>query len=171
MRRLFAIVLGVLIGTGLTLAGNSSAHADLSKAVQKKFKGKILVTEDGELSTTFESDTEQIANYNKANKKVITGVAGQQDVKTWNFYVMAFMSKAPKSTQLSLDFYRVEGKTKVYAANKRLSGIDTKLTLLSTRISLTEDDGLNAGRTYIVKLTAQRGKREIVLAETKLTTK
>ncbi len=147
-----------------------TAHADLSKRIQKKFKGKIFVTEDAALPISFDSDKEFIAHYKKANKTVITG-SSDGNVKTWTFYVMAFMSAPPRVSQLSLDFYRIEGKKRVYAANKRLSGIDKKLTLLSTRVSLSEDDGLNAKRSYIVKLTAQRGKREIVLAETKLTTR
>ena len=166
MKHLAAAIVAVL---GLAL-GAGVAHADFSKKVLKTFKGKILIT-DGELATQFDSDAALIAAYKKASKSVITGATTDGGSKTWNFHVMAFMKRTPGVRNVSLDFYRVEGKKKVYAANKRLSGLDPKLRLLSTRIELSEDDGLNAGRTYIVRLTAQRGKREVILAETKVTTK
>ncbi len=151
--------------------GATSASANISKAVQKKFAGKIVVTEDGALSTVYDSDSEMIKAYKKANLKTIKGTANEEGTKSWTFFVMAFMKKKPGKSQISLDFYRLDGKKKVFVADKRLSGIDPSLPLLATRIDISEDDGLDAGKTYLVKLTVKRGKKEITLAETKLTAK
>ena len=71
---------------------------------------------------------------------------------------MAFMKKKPPATELSIDFY-TQDKEKLYVANKRLAGIDKSLTLLQSKLEISEDDGLKKGGSYTVKLTAQvRGK-------------
>ncbi len=146
----------------------SVAEADLSKAVQKKFRGKILVTTDI-LPTFEESDAETIKAYNKLNQSVVKSF-NQDGLATWSFHFMAFMKKKPKTTQLSLDFYTTD-KEKLFVADKRLAGVDPTLTLLSSRVEINEDDGLNKGRTYTVKLTGKVGKREVTFATTKLTMK
>lgn len=137
----------------------------------REFKGRLLITTDQPLSTSYETEAEMIRAYKKANVTVLKSYDGNEGVAVWTFYVMAFMKQKPRATSLSLDFYMVQGGKKTYVANKRLTGIDPSLMLLSTRVDLSEDDNLNKGRTYEVRLTARRGKREVVLAKTKLRTK
>jgi hypothetical protein len=149
----------------------SAASADLPRKVMQKFNGRLIVTTDSALSTSYESDAEMIKAIDKANVKVLKSYEGGEGVAVWSFYFMAFMSQSPRTTALSLDFYMVEGSKKTYVANKRLTGVDSKLRLLSTRVELSEDDNLNKGRTYEVRLTAKRGKREVILAKTTLKTK
>jgi hypothetical protein len=152
-----------------SLAG--TANADLPKKVLQKFKGQILVTTDAPLSTEYDSDTEMIRAYQKANTTTLKSSAGGEGVQVWSFYFMAFMKRAPGARQVSLDFYRLEGKKQTYVANKRLTGIDPKLGLLATRIELSEDDGLSRNANYLVKLVVERKKKELVLATTKLRTR
>lgn len=149
----------------------SSAAAELPRKVMTKFKGRLLVTTDNPLSTSYDSDAAMIKAYEKANVTVLKSYEGGEGVAVWSFYFMAFMSQSPRSSTLSLDFYMVEGSKKTYVANKRLNGVDNKLRLLSSRVELSEDDNLNKGRTYEVRLTVQRGKREVILAKTTLKTR
>lgn len=137
----------------------------------RKFKGRLILTTDSPLSTSYDSDSAMIKAYEKANVKVLKSYEGGEGVAVWTFYFMAFMKQSPRTSNLSLDFYMVQGGKKTYVANKRLTGVDTKLRLLSSRIDISEDDNLNKGRTYEIRLTAQRGKREIILAKTTVKTR
>lgn len=156
------LVLGVGLGT---------ARADLPRKVLKTFNGQILVTTDAPLSTSFDNETEMIRAWKKSKKTTLKAIDSGAGTAVWSFYVMAFMKKPPHASEISLDFYRIDGNKKVYAANERFQGIDPKLKLLSTRVELSEDDGLDRNREYLVKLTVQHGKREVVLATTKLRTR
>lgn len=161
---------GVVVLVATCLLG-STAMADLPKKVMGKFKGRLLITTDAPLPTSFGSEGEMIKAYEKANVKSLKSYDGSGGVAVWSFYFMAFMSQPPRSTNLSLDFYLVEGSKRTYVANERLRGVDPKLRLLSTRIEITEDDNLNKGRTYEVRLTTRRGKRDLILAKTTLKTR
>ncbi|RMH42002.1 MAG: hypothetical protein D6689_09395, partial [Deltaproteobacteria bacterium] len=90
-------------------------------------------------------------------------------VKAWTFYYTAFLKTAPKTDELSMDFHTAD-KKKAYVANKRLQ-VDRNLTVVTGRVTITEDDGPAAGRTYHVILRARRGNRDIDLARTTLTLK
>lgn len=170
--RVSRLTSALVVVLGLSLAvPMASAQSELPKKVMRTFKGKLLVTTGGPLSTEFESEAEMIAAYKKANVKVLKSLDGGQGVAVWSFYIMAFMKEKPRAKSLSLDFYLIEGSKKTYVANQRLMGINPSLRLLSTRIDMSEDDNLNKGRTYEVRLTTTRGKREVVLAKTRLKTR
>jgi hypothetical protein len=160
-----ALVLAA-IGTLLLAVGSVSARPD---KVAKAFKGKILFSTEALPAPDPENPKETIKTYREQKIKVvqheeIDGVA------TWRFHFMAFMKRKPLSTTLSLDFY-TDDKEKLFVAQKRMSGADPSLTLLTSSVSINADEGLKKGGRYIVKLTAPSGKKEVVLAEAKLTTK
>jgi hypothetical protein len=156
------------IALSLCLAWTAAARADVSEAVQKKFKGQILVSSDP-LPDSAPDDAEQIQQLKKAHTGVIAHVQGDS-VSVWRFHFMAFMSKKPGASQIALDFY-TDDKKKEFVAQERLTGIDPKLTLLHSQAELSEDDGLSPNRSYLVKLTAEVKGKEVVLATTKLRTK
>jgi hypothetical protein len=165
MRRSVCGSLGVI---ALLLVWTGWARADLSEAVQKKFKGQILVSEQP-LPESAADDAEQIRQLQKAHTGVIAHRKGD-GVPVWRFHFIAFMSKKPGVTQVALDFY-TDDKKKDFAAQERLTGIDPKLDLLQAEAELSEDDGLSRGRSYVVRLTAEVKGKEMVLATTKLRTK
>jgi len=80
------------------------------------------------------------------------------------------MKQKPGVSQISLDFY-LDDKTHAFVAQERLAGIDQKLTMLDAQVDLSEDDGLAANKSYIVKLSAESRGKEVVLATTKLRTR
>ena len=161
-------VCGSLCVIALLLLWTGAARADLSEAVQKKFKGQIMVSE-GPLPETAADDADQIRQLQKAHTGVISHRKGES-VPVWRFHFIAFMSKKPGATQVALDFY-TDDKKKDFVAQERLTGIDPKLTMLQAQAELSEDDGLSPGRSYVVKLTAEVKGKEIVLATTKLRTR
>jgi hypothetical protein len=158
---------GALAVIALSLLWSAAARADVSEAVQKKFKGQILVSADP-LPDSAADEAELIRQLKKAAIGTVTHASGETAV--WRFHFMAFMSKKPGATQVSLDFY-TDDKKKEFVAQERLAGIDPTLTLLHSQVELSEDDGLTADRAYVVKLTAEVKGKEVVLATTKLRTK
>ena len=163
-------ILGALAAAALVSLWGAAADADLSEAVQKKFKGQILIAADP-LPSEAEDDAETIRQLKKASNGVITHAkSGSEGVAVWRFHFIAFMDKKPGVSQVALDFY-TDDKKKEFVAQERLAGIDGKLTLLQSEAELSEDDGLSPNRAYVVKLTAEVRGREVVLATTKLRTK
>ena len=153
------------LAAALFWLGAGPARADLSKGVQAKLKGEILIAPDG-LPAPEGDDAATI----KALKKAATGTVKHQKVggvATWSFQFMAFMKKKPGATQVSLDFY--DGKK--FVAQERLAGIDPSLTLLQASVDITEDDGLSPGKSYTVKLTTSVKGKDVVLATSKLRTR
>lgn len=150
------------------LVCSSVARADVSEAVQKAFKGQILISAEP-LPDGVADEADQIRQLKKAHTGVLARGKGES-VPVWRFHFMAFMSKKPGATQVSLDFY-TDDKKKQFVAQERLAGIDPKLTLLQGEAELSEDDGLTADRSYVVKLTAEIKGKDVVLATTKLRTK
>ncbi len=144
------------------------ARAELSRKVQAEFRGKILITE-APLDLEEGQPSKIIADCKKRTLLSVkhTMVDG---TPTWSFYYTAFMKQKPKLKELSLDFYTTDAE-KLYVANKKLTGVDPYLTTLQGKVSISEDDNLLKGRTYLVKLTGQRGKREVVFATATLATK
>src|SRR5262245_52164415 len=140
---------------------------ECSAKISAAFKGKLIVTADqldlgGEASQVIPA----------VKKKNLTVIKHEviEDSPTWGFFFTAFMSRTPGAKAVSLDFYTDDGEHR-YVANKRLQGIDPKATLLQHNVLISEDDGLNVGKRYLVKLTSQVGGHDVVLATTKLTTK
>jgi hypothetical protein len=159
-------ILAVTLLAGLCFGLVSTADADVSKKVQAAFKGKLLIT-DAPLPESLGDDKETIAAYNKAVLKEVKGEPGDEAI-SWRFNFTAFLTKAPGKSDLSLDFYNAE---KEYVANKRLTGIDGSLTVLTGEISFDENDNVNPKQTYTLKLTGQVKGKEVVFATATLTTK
>ena len=159
---------GALAVLALQLFCSPAARAGVSEAVQKKFKGQILISSEP-LPDSVADEAEQIRQLQKAH----TGVIGRgkgASVPVWRFHFIAFMARKPGATQVALDFY-TDDKKKHFVAQERLVGIDPKLTLLQGEAELSADDGLSADRSYVVKLTAEIKGKEVVLATTKVRTK
>jgi hypothetical protein len=138
----------------------SAAHADISKKVQKTFAGDLLFTESA-LPEAAESPAATIALYKKAALKVLKHQQESDEVAAWSFYYTAFMKRAPGVSEMSIDFYTADGK---YVANKRLMGINPKMTVLTGFLSITEDDGLTRGKDYSIRLVGTVRGKEVVFA-------
>jgi hypothetical protein len=164
----------VLIAAGLAvgLVGGltSSAHAQASKKVEKTFKGKILITESALDLQSSDDDARVIADCKKQTLSTIKSYEGGDGVTTWAFHFTAFFKKKPSATEISVDFY-TDDKEKLYVANKKLTGIDPDLTVLQSRLVISEDDGLNPKRAYVVKISTSVKGKEVILAQTKVATK
>ena len=154
----------LLLVTVALLAAPTAAFADMSKKVITTFKGQIIVT-DGEAPTSGD-DKETIAAIKKAQLTSVTGEKNAEDVTVWHFHYTAFLSKAGP-TSLKMVFY-TDDKEKRYAADQRLDGVDPKSPVFSGDVSITEDDGLNKGRSYIIKMVATVGGKDTTLAQTTL---
>jgi hypothetical protein len=133
------------------------ASADFSKKVIAAFKGKILVTNaplemQGDDKTT-------ISAFKKASLTEVKGQIGGDDVFTWNFVYTAFL-KTTGASALKLEFY--DGSN--YSADKSLTGVDPKMTVLEGDIDITEDDNITKGKTYTLKLTGKLRGKEVVFA-------
>jgi hypothetical protein len=152
---LAAIAAVLLVATG--------ARADIPKKVQAKFRGQILIT-DEPLPEEVETK-EGVKLYKKLDKKALKG-EDVDGVMSWTFFYTAFLKKPPKTSDLTLDFHTAD-KEKLYVANKRLQ-VNGNITIISGKITITEDDGPNRNRTYHLILRAKRGSKEIEIAKTKL---
>jgi hypothetical protein len=146
------------------LAAPTAAFADMSKKVITTFKGQIVVTE-GEAPISGD-DKETIAAIKKAQLTSVSGEKNAEDVTVWHFHYTAFPSK-PGPTSLKMVFYS-DDKEKRYAADQRLDGLDPKSPVFSGDVSITEDDGLNKGRSYVIKMVATIGGKDTTLAQTTL---
>jgi hypothetical protein len=164
MRQAIQSALGVL---ALVLAAGAS-QADIPLTVQKQLKGQMFVSPEP-LPRSADSDAALIKALKKANRPEVKHI-NADGLAIWRFNILAFMSKKPGVSQVALDFY-TDDKTHAFVAQERLANIDKNLTLLDTQVDLSEDDGLAANKSYIVKLTAEVHGREVVLATTKLRTR
>lgn len=150
------------------VAAPATAFADLSKKVITTFKGQIIVSED-EAPTSGADDKETIAAIKKAQVTSVTGEKNAEDVTVWRFHYTAFLNKTgPTSVKL---VFTTNDKEKRYAADQRLDGVDPKSPVISGDVSITEDDGLNKGKSYLVKMVASIGGKETTLAQTTLSMK
>ncbi|MBX3159948.1 MAG: hypothetical protein KF773_28525 [Deltaproteobacteria bacterium] len=122
------------------------------------FKGQLVVTK-AELSEA-KTDKDTIAKINAEKLKEVVGEANE-DVTYWHFHYTAFLNRSG-DTRLKMEFYK-DGKT--YAADKRLENIDPKSGVLTGEISISEDDGLAKGKSYVVKLVTDK---DVVVASTPL---
>lgn len=158
----FAALLGALVlSTGL-------ARADVGKKTQKALSGTILLTEKV-LPTDMADNAATVKAYKGMAKKSFTHTV-DDGVPTWRFHYMAFLKASPKTTSLSFDFY-TDDKEKLYVADKRFTGIDPKLRILSGFMTISEDDNVAKGRSYVVKLTGKVRGKERVFATTKVSFK
>ena len=142
--------------------------ADVPLKVQKQLKGQIFISTEP-LPQSADDDASLVKLLKKANRSELKHVSND-GLAVWRFHVMAFMFKKPGVSQVALDFY-LDDKSKAFVAQERLGSIDKNLTLLQAQVELSEDDGLSANKSYVVKLTAEVGGKEVLLATTKLRTR
>ena len=167
VRRSIAPLLALFLG--LTFLVPASAHAGKPDPIAKAFKGQLLISVDALPAPDAEDAKGTIKSYKQLSVKSITGQV-TDGIATFDFHFMAFMKTKPKSSQLSLEFY-TDDKEKLFVADKRLSGADPNMTILSSSVRISEDENLNRNRKYVVNLVAQQGKKSVILATTKLSTK
>ena len=150
----------------LALAVSTSARADITKKVQSKFKGQIIITEEPLPEV---GDAKQgIAVVKKLNQSSVKGDE-IEGVMSWTFYYTAFLKKPPKTSDLTLDFHTAD-KENLYVANNRLQ-VNGNINIIEGRITITEDDGPSRNRTYNLILRAKKGAKEIEVAKTKINLK
>ena len=142
------------------VAWGGVAAADMSRNVIAAFKGELVITK-GDLPEG-KNDKETIARIKAEQLKELTGEA-KSDVTSWFFHYTAFLSKTG-ATELTMEFW----KDKKLAANKRISGFDAKLPVLSGDLPIDEDEGLTKGTAYTVKLVTEKNA---VVAQTPLVMK
>jgi hypothetical protein len=150
-------ITGVVLAA--VLAAGGVANADLSRGVMSTFRGQLVISKD-ELPEG-KNDKDTITKINGVRLKTLEG-AKNDDVVFWHFHYTAFLSKTGSSS-LKLEFLKEDGKL---SADQRLEGVDAKTGVLTGDISINEDEGLAAGKTYTVQLV--NGSNGIV-ATTKLT--
>jgi hypothetical protein len=141
------------------VAAGGVANADLSRGVISSFRGQLVISKD-ELPEG-KTDKDTITKINGVRLKTLEG-AKNDDVVFWHFHYTAFLNKTG-STTLKLEFLKEDGKL---SADQRLEGVDAKSGVLSGDISINEDEGLAAGKTYTVQLINASNS---VVATTKLT--
>ncbi|MEP6864994.1 MAG: hypothetical protein ABJE66_30520 [Deltaproteobacteria bacterium] len=140
------------------VAAGGVANADLSRGVISNFRGQLVISKD-ELPEG-KTDKDTTAKIKAATLKEIAGEK-KEDVVYWQFHYTAFLTKTG-NTKLKLEFMK-DGKL---SADQSLDGIDGKSTVLTGDISINEDEGLVAGKTYTVQLI---GPGESVVAKATLT--
>jgi hypothetical protein len=151
-------ITSVGLALAVTLVTGTAAQADMSKPVISAFKGQLVITK-GDLPEG-KNDKDTIA---KIKGEKLTEITGQKndDVTSWFFHYTAFPSKTG-ATRLKMEFY-VDGKK--FVADKRLDGVDPKSGVLTGDISISEDEGLIAGKGYVIKLVTEK---DVVVAQTPL---
>ncbi len=139
------------------------AHADVSQGVISTFRGQIVITKDDLPDGKGDKDT--IAKIKAAQLKVLEGKPND-DGMIWHFHYTAFLNRTGNSS-LKMEFY-TDDKDHKYVANQSLSGVDPKNGVLSGDISISEDEGLNKGKAYVIKLETEKDQP---VSETHLTFK
>jgi len=152
--------LAALLVSSVALVG--IAHADLSRGVIAAYRGQIVITKEDLPEGKNDKDT--ITKINAARVKSLDGKVNDE-VTQWSFHYTAFL-KTTGSANMKLEFY-TKDKNQL-SANQSLSGVDPKNAVISGDISISEDEGLTKGKTYVVKLESDKGT---VVAETELTFK
>lgn len=146
------------------VASPAVALADLSKKVIAAFKGQIVVSNDPLPAGDGKDDKATIAAIKQVRLGSIKGEPNSESVTAWQFRYTAFLNKLGASA-LKFEFY--SGKD--YVADKRLEGVDPKDPVLEGEIMIDENEGPAKGKTYTVKLVAEKGRKTIVVATTTLT--
>ena len=163
LRRLVFITLAAAV----TLAfAASPAGAD---KISNAFRGKILFSVDPLPPPDAENAKATIKSYKSLALKTL-GSSEADGVATWQFYFTAFMKKKPKTSSLTLEFYTAD-KEKLFVADKRLNGADPNMQILSSPVTISEDENLNRNRKYNVKLVAKVKGKDVTLATGAIATK
>lgn len=140
------------------VAAGGVANADLSRGVIANFRGQLVISKDD--LPEGKNDKETTSKIKAAQLKELQGTKNE-DVVYWHFHYTAFLTKTGNS-HLKLEFMK-DGKL---SADQSLDGIDGKSSVLTGDISINEDEGLAAGKTYTVQLV---GPSDSIVAKATLT--
>ncbi|HTR54532.1 MAG TPA: hypothetical protein VMJ10_27765 [Kofleriaceae bacterium] len=138
----------------------SSTAWALSNSVISAFRGQLVITKDELPEGKNDSDT--IKKIKAASLKELDGEV-KGDVTSYYFHYTAFLSRTG-ATQLKMEFMK-DGKL---SADKQLTGVDPKNSVLTGDITIDEDEGVTKGKTYTVQLVTSGDQ---VVAKTTLTLK
>ena len=152
-----ALMTAAAVAMAFIMVTSETARADMTKGVIAAFRGQVVVSK-GELPVG-KNDKDTISKIKKEQLKELTGTA-QEDVTGWYFHYTAFLSKTGAKS-LKMEFL----KGGHLAADKQLSGVDPKSSILEGDISINEDEGLAKGNTYQITLVNPSGA---VVAKTTL---
>lgn len=140
------------------------AHAGSSLAsLYRSFRGRVLLSEQPLLDA-------QGAGSEKEMKKRSRDTLEAEDVDgvaTWSFYYAAFLSRAPKTDEVSLDFHKRD-KNHTYVGNVVI-GVDPNTTIVIGDVEIDEDCGPSPGATYDVVVRTRGLKKERQLATAQIT--
>jgi hypothetical protein len=142
------------------------AQAGKPKTLQAEFSGQVLVSSEP-LQLAGETEADMIATVRKARIREVAK-HGEGDETSWSFQFTAFLDKAPRTSELSLDVYTAEG-TRRYLTSKRMMGIDPKARILAGDMTLTAEDGVKPRTKVKLELTGKVGNREVTFATSTLT--
>lgn len=160
-------VLAVLAALSVLLP--PAANAGAGNPISKAFQGQILLSDYALPAPNLKDSKGTIESYRKQSLQVITSDVAN-DVASWAFHFTAFLEDKPRTSRLALEFY-TDDKEKLFVAEKRLRGADPNLQILASMVRISEDDNLNRGRKYLLKLVAKQDAKDVVLATTKFATK
>ena len=138
----------VLVGFGAAVA-----RAQLSGAVVAAFRGKIVLTRAAVAPGA--SDKETIAKLRAAQLAQIAG-ASTDDGLVWRFHYTAFLKKAG-NVALKMRYISGEQDRRTVAETAVLIP-DVDSAVLSGDLSISERQGLERGKAYVLQLVNDKGE-------------
>lgn len=156
-KRTGLIVVLVLLASG-SMADAGSSLTSLYRA----FRGRLLVSEQPLL------DAHGVGNARELKKRSVDELVSEDvdGVATWTFHYAAFLQRAPKTDEVSLDFHRRD-KERTYVGNVVIS-VDPQTTIVVGDIEIDEDSGPAPGQTYDVVVRTRGLKKERELAAARI---
>jgi hypothetical protein len=158
MARLIWVAL--VVGVAATRSGSADVPAKQATKVIAAFRGQLVVTKEELPEGKDANDT--IAKIKKARLTELVGTPMNNEVTAWHFHYAAFLNKTGAKS-LKMEFLLGED----LKADKRITDVDPKSSLLTGEIDIDEDENVTKGKTYTVNLVADKH----VVSTTKLTMK
>jgi hypothetical protein len=135
------------------LASAAAAAPKVSEAVVAAFRGKVVLTRDAVAAGA--SDKETIAKLKAAQLTEVVGLP-TDDGQTWRFHYAAFLKK---TGNLGLKLRYVSGEQdRRQAAESTVPIVDVDSPVLTGEISITERQGLERGKAYLLQLVNDKGE-------------
>ena len=129
------------------------ARAQLSDVVVAAFRGKIVLTRAA--VTPGASDKETVAKLRAAQLAEIAG-ASTDDGELWRFHYTAFLKKAGN---VALKVRFISGEQDRRAVTETAIPIpDVDSAVLSGDLSISERQGLERGKAYVLQLVNDKGE-------------
>lgn len=153
-----------LVAVAVFVASGSMAYGGSSLAsLYRSFRGHLLVAEQPLLDANGVGSAKELKKRSRdtLESEDVDGVA------TWSFHYAAFLSRAPKTEEVSLDFYK-RNKERTYVGNVVI-GVDPETTIVIGDVEIDEDCGPSPGVTYDVVVRTRGLKKERELASARIT--